>query len=212
MPLDHATAPLQIAVSTGLLPPTLAALLAKQRAEEPETPVRLIETTEKDQQQGLQDGRYCLGVFLSMETQPVSPKTLALWPDELAVALPLRSPLLAFAEVPFEALAQYPLIMWHKGYCSPLGHQLDSLISSAPTTLNVIDRVSSFELMAVLVGAGYGIGFATRSRIACSRALDIVMRPLANGPHPVTTYLALPRSPLPAVERLVRRAQAVTPN
>lgn len=210
MPLDHATAPLQIAVSTGILPPALAALLARQRAEEPETPIHLVETTEKDQQQGLKDGRYCLGLFLSMNEQSLSRNTLALWPDELAVALPLRSPLLAFAEVPFEELAQYPLIMWHKGYCSPLGQQLDSLIASAPTTLNVIDRVSSFELMAVLVAAGYGIGFATRSRIGCSRALDIVMRPLASGPHPVTTYLALPRSPVAAVERLIQRAQAIT--
>jgi DNA-binding transcriptional LysR family regulator len=210
MPLAHATAPLQIAVSTGLMPPALATLLAKQRAEEPETPVRLIETTEKDQHQGLRDGHYCLGFFLSMNEQPPLSKTFALWQDELAVALPSRSPLLAFAEVPLGEVAQYPLIMWRPGYCSPLGQQIDSLLSSATATLNVVDRVNSFELMAVLVAAGYGVGLATKSRISCSRKLNIVMRPLACGRHQVTTYLALPPSPLPAtVERLIQRAKSI---
>ncbi|MBJ7223523.1 MULTISPECIES: LysR substrate-binding domain-containing protein [unclassified Brenneria] len=210
MSLDHATAPLQIAVSTGIMPPALATLLAKQRMEEPETPVRLIETTEKDQHQGLKDGRYCLGLFLSMNETPLARETFALWQDELALALPSRSPLLAFAEVPLGEAVQYPLIMWQRGYCSPLGQQIESLLSSAASKLNVVDRVSSFELMAVLVASGYGIGFATKSRISCSRNLNLVMRPLACGPHQVTTYLALPPSPLSAtVERLIQRAQAI---
>lgn len=210
MPIDHAIAPLQIAVSTGILPPELATLLAKQRAEEPETPVHLIETTEKDQLQGLEDGRYCIGLHLSMRKLPAFRHTLALWQDELAVALPLRSPLLAFTEVPLTEAIQYPLIMWNTEYCAPLGQQIHSLVTPFTTTLNIVDQVKSFELMAVLVAAGYGIGFATRSRIACSRKLDIVMRPLASGPHHVTTYLALPHSPLPAADRLAQRAQAIT--
>lgn len=78
MSLDHATAPLQIAVSTGIMPPALATLLAKQRMEEPETPVRLIETTEKDQHEGLKDGRYCLGLFLSMNEPPLARKAFSL--------------------------------------------------------------------------------------------------------------------------------------
>ncbi|MBF8677651.1 MULTISPECIES: LysR substrate-binding domain-containing protein [Pseudomonas] len=106
-----------------------------------------------------------------------------------------------------------PLIMWQRGYCSPLGQQIESLLSSAASKLNVVDRVSSFELMAVLVASGYGIGLATKSRISCSRNLDLVMRPLANGSHQVTTYLALPHSPMPAtVKRLIQRAQAVANN
>lgn len=64
--------------------------------------------------------------------------------------------------------------------------------------------------MAVLVASGYGIGLATKSRISCSRNLNLVMRPLASGSHQVTTYLALPPSPLSAtVERLIQRAQAI---
>lgn len=188
-------------------------LLAKQRMEEPETPVRLIETTEKDQHQGLKDGRYCLGLFLSMNEPPLARKAFSLWQDELALALPSRSPLLAFAEVPLGEAVPYPLIMWQRGYCSPLGQQIESLLSSAASKLNVVDRVSSFELMAVLVASGYGIGLATKSRISCSRNLDLVMRPLANGSHQVTTYLALPHSPMPAtVKRLIQRAQAVANN
>lgn len=103
--------------------------------------------------------------------------------------------------------------MWQGGYCSPLGQQIESLLSSAASKLNVVDRVSSFKLMAVLVASGYGIGLATKSRISCSRNLDLVMRPLANGSHQVTTYLALTHSPMPAtVKRLIQRAQAVANN
>lgn len=180
--------------------------------EEPETPVRLIETTEKDQHQGLKDGRYCLGLFLSMNVPPLAREAFALWQDELALALPSRSPLLAFAEVPLGEAVQYPLIMWQRGYCSPLGQQIESLLSSVASKLNIVDRVSSFELMAVLVASGYGIGLATKSRISCCRSMNLVMRPLAgNSCYQVTTYLAVPHPPLPAsVTRLIQRAQAVT--
>ncbi|MFJ5483589.1 substrate-binding domain-containing protein [Pectobacterium actinidiae] len=213
MPIDLCINPLQIAVSTGILPPELATLLATQRAEEPETPVQLIATTEEDQLQGLEDGRYCLGLLLSMNKMPASRRALALWQDELAIALPFDSPLLACAEVPLIEAVHYPLIMWNKHCCAPLSEQIDSLMTIPASPLNVVDRVKSFEMMAVLVAAGYGIGFATRSRIACSRKLEIVMRPLANGPHQVTTFLTLPPHPAPAaVERLIQRAQAITPH
>ncbi|HHG5368146.1 TPA: LysR family substrate-binding domain-containing protein [Pseudomonas aeruginosa] len=211
MPIDPAIAPLHIAVSTGMLTPELSALLAKQRAEEPETPVRLVETTEEDQEQGLRDGRYCLGLVLSMRDKPDSEHTFPLWQDEVVVVLPSRSPLLAFAEIPLSEVAQYPLVMWSTGFCTSLGKQIVALMDAPVVSLNVVDRVRSFDLMAVLVAAGYGVGFATQTRVACSRDLGIVTRPLAEGPHYATTYLTLPRAPLPpAVDRLVKRAQAVT--
>lgn len=48
--------------------------------------------------------------------------------------------------------------------------------TSPPVTskLNVVDHAKSFELMAVLVAAGYGIGFAGKSRIDTTRKFGIV--------------------------------------
>lgn len=212
MSLYPTAAPLQIAVPSGPLPPALAAVLTRQRAEEPESPVRLVETTEQERLEGLEDGRYCLSLGLSLASgqQPLPQDSLALWKDELAVAVPLLSPLLAFPEIPLKDAAKYPLILWHPECYGAVGQQIEALLASAVPTLQVAERVRSFELMAVVVSAGYGIGFAALSRIVAARKLEIAMRPLAGGPHTIVAYLTQPRAPLPApVKRLVGRFQAL---
>jgi siroheme synthase (precorrin-2 oxidase/ferrochelatase) len=55
MPPEPAIAPLQIAVTTGTISPFLTALLSKQRIEEPQTPVHIIETSTEEQYQGIKE-------------------------------------------------------------------------------------------------------------------------------------------------------------
>lgn len=206
-------APLQIAVSSGPLPPALAVVLTRQRAEEPESPVRLVETTEQEQLEGLQDGRYCLGLGLSLasDDQFLPQDSLALWEDELAVAVPLLSPLLAFAEIPLKEAAQYPLVLWHPKCYGTVSQQIEALLASTNPALQVTEYVTSFELMAVMVSAGYGIGFAAKSRIVAARKLEIAMRPIAGKPSTIVTYLMKPSPSLPpSVERLVNRFQSIS--
>ncbi len=82
------------------------------------------------------------------------------------------------------------------------------LLSSATSKLNVVDHAKSFELMAVLVAAGYGIGFAGKSRIDTARKLGIVMRPLAGSPNDLSTYLLRSHSMRSSsAERLIERAR-----
>lgn len=210
MPPEPAITPLQIAVTTGTISPFLTALLSKQRIEEPQTPVHIVETSTEDQYQGIKDGRYCLGLSLAAEEHHPSVQSLPLWQDELAVAVPPLSPLLRFANIPLQEIAQYPLVMWCKGACHPIDRQIESLLDSIPAKLKIVDWVESFELMMVLIASGYGIGIHTKSRIKALRGLDIVMRPLAGDTNLVTTYLISPYQLLPsAVERVVRRAKAI---
>lgn len=205
MPAKHT--PLKITVPTGAMTLPLAALLAKQREEEPETPLRLIETTMEDQLLGLEDGRYCLGFSLTQAKYRPTLQATPLWRDEVMVAVPAQSPLLAFDKIPLKEATRYPLILWNGKGCEVLRQQIDSLLGSAEKEFHVAERVSSFGLMAILITAGYGIGFCTQSWISASRMMDIEIRPLADQPHYVTTYLIHPRQSITtSVDRVIQRA------
>ncbi len=203
---DHL--PLRIAVSFGVPCPPLASLLARQRAEEPQVPVRLHEVTLAEQLSGLEDGRYDGGLALT-DAPGSSLSARPLWRDELALALPVRSPLLAFAEVPLEETAQYPLVRWCTQACEPVSRLVDTLLGQH-ASFSQAAYARSYDLMAVLVAAGYGIGLGAKSHLAASRKMDIVMRPLAGDRHPLTAYfLRSDSGTLAPVDRLVERAQAI---
>ena len=205
---NHGYVPLHIAVAPNALLAPLGALLAKQRAEEPETPIRVIETTKQDQEKGLIEGRYTLGL------SPTAPEeeslcSMPLWRDELAVAVPLRSPLLAVAEISLEQVARYPLVLLNQGSDETPGQLIDSLLKAAKTAPAIAEQVHSFELMMALIAAGYGIGIDTKSRISALHRMGIVMRPLAGKPHYIITHLVQPCRPRSnAVDRLIQRAHA----
>lgn len=200
--------PLRIAVSFGTLSPQLASLLARQRAEEPQTPVRLHEVTLAEQLHGLEEGRYDGGLALT-STAGHALSAQPLWHDELAVALPARSPLLAFAAIPLEEAARYPLVRWCAQACDPVSRLVDRLFDKGRSPSQTV-CVQTYELMAVLVAAGYGIGVGAKSRIVAARKLDIAMRPLAGDRHELVTYFLRPDSgTLASVDRLAGRAQAI---
>lgn len=195
-------------MSFGVPSPFLASLLAQQRAEEPQFPVQLHEVTMSEQLRGLEDGQYHGGLALtSAPGRSLSARPL--WCDELAVALPVRSPLLAFAEVPLDEAARYPFVRWCTPACEPVSRLVDTLLSEhslCPHTM----YARTYDLMIVLVAAGYGIGLGAKSRLAASRKMNIVMRPLAGNRHPLITYFLRPGAgALAPVDRLAERAQAI---
>lgn len=199
---------LKLAVSADALSPQLATLLALQRAEEPETAVLLQEVASGDLVKGLENGNYDIGMALATASADLSLNTQLLWGDELALAVPLRSPLLAHAEVSLDALLHYPLVRWCLRSCETLCNQVDALLGPDEHSAR---ELTSFELMAVLVAAGYGVGIAPRSRIVQARGLGVAMRPLANGPYLIRTQLLQSsQGHAPAAARFVERAAKVT--
>jgi DNA-binding transcriptional LysR family regulator len=198
---------LKLAVLADALSPQLATLLALQRTEEPETTVLLQEVAPEELVDGLESGRYNLGMALA--TKPPARNALPLWADELVLAVPLRSPLLARPEVSLDALLQYPLLQWCPRACVALSQQLEALRVNEGQGHSALE-IASFERMAVLVAAGYGVGIAPRSRVVQARSWGVAMRPLANGPHLIRTQLLLPvEGWTPAVERFAERAAKV---
>ena len=179
--------------------PRLASLLALQRAEEPETSVVVHEASEASLFEGLADGRYDIGIVMADTPAPHLRADL-LWQDELAVALPERSPLLSYPAVPVDKLRPYTLFE-----CCP--RACEALFGPQPA---IPYRSTSFALMAVQVAAGYGVGIAPRPLLERSRNWGVVMRSLADSTYRFGTHLIRPeRADSPAIDRFFKRGQTV---
>jgi len=187
--------------------PRLASLLALQRAEEPATLILPQEVAAGDMIRGLEEGTYDAGIALAGTMAVSAMNAQPLWSDELALAVPLRSPLLAYTEVPLDALLHYPLLQWCLRACDALSQQVTARFGPE---MHPVKEVTSFDLLAVLVAAGFAVGIAPRSHIARARGWGVAMRPLANGPYLIgTQLLRKPHGSAPAVERFAERAEKV---
>ena len=121
---------LRIALSDGITPSRLPALLARCREEDPETEVRLFEVPLAQQLNGLRDDLYDAGFSMADEVGDgiiVEPA----WEDELMVAVPARHPLLAYKRVPPEEVLRHPLVLGDPAICEGHARQIDRILRKA---------------------------------------------------------------------------------
>lgn len=208
--MHDATSPhprLRLAVAPGVPSSQLSALLARQRAEEPGVTLTFFEVAGDALLEGLLEGRYDVGMSLQGHSDPAL-KTQPLWTETMAVAMPPRFRLFDQAKLTIAHLQDYPVYRWQAEVCPPLDERLASLM---PTDQENIQRVTSFEMLALWVAAGYGVGVSARSRIERAHGWGITVRPLADGPYEIVTYLQRPHAQADSVsERFERRAMQVT--
>lgn len=184
----------------------LSALLALQRAEEPEVAIAFFEVEGVELAMGLSEGRYDAGLSLE-ELDASYLKSQPLWIEKMAVVMPLRFPLLNHGKLPITDLLNHPLFRWPAENCPLLDQRLSSLLPAGQQTYQ---SVTSFEMMALWVAAGYGVGITAQSRIERARGWGLSMRPLSDGPYEIVTYLQQLHEPTnPASERFERRALQV---
>ncbi len=198
-------AQLRIALSDGVTPSRMPALLAWCREEDPEVEFRLHEVPLSQQIQGLQDELYDVGFAQSDE---VGAHILAepVWRDPLRVAVPARHELAALARIPLDEVLCFPLVLCDRHVCEGHAQQVDRALRMADRDPLVVDRVGSFELMMMLVAAGFALGLAGDSQLAASRHPGVVARPLAGRSPMLTTYLLRPgRDPSQELARFVER-------
>lgn len=188
----------------------LASLLRCQRAQEPETRIAVTEVPFGKLKSGIADGCYDAGLALAT-VEDTSITGQPLWRDDLVVVVPVRSPLLAYTHVPPGALADYPVIDWCPDACETLYRRVHQALKEVEANVTVVQHVRTFDVMAVLVSAGYGVGLCERSRIAgCARMLNIAMRPLVGGSRFLTTHLLFREAgPSSRINRLARRATGI---
>ncbi|MDH1177225.1 LysR family substrate-binding domain-containing protein [Achromobacter mucicolens] len=196
-------AQLRLAIAPGVSSSQLSALLALQRAEEPEVSIAFSEVAGDELLDGLREGRYDVGMSLQGASDPAL-ETQSLWIEHMAVAMPLRFPLLDQASLTIADLQNYPIFRWRDEACSSLDRRLLSLQAADQQNLQY---VTSFEMMALWVSAGYGVGVSAQSRIKHAHGWGVSMRPLDDGSHEIVTHLHRPQGQAnPVSERFERRA------
>jgi DNA-binding transcriptional LysR family regulator len=152
-----------------------------------------------------------LGNSLLAQTKKRDLKALPLWNDGLVVTVPERSPMLAHAKVPLEVLGRYPLVKWTPQASEVISFLIDEILREIDVAPEAVQHVPSFELMAVWVAAGYGVGFGQRSRIAAAREWGVVMRPLAGSQRIIKNYiLCSDTSNNPSAGRFTKRAALIS--
>ncbi|MDD1786477.1 LysR family transcriptional regulator [Burkholderia gladioli] len=179
---------LRIALSDGITPSRLSALLALCRQDEPEVEIRLFEVSLSQQIKGLHDDLYDVGLAQSDE---VGDGILAapVWSDPLMVAVPNRHPLLTHKRIPLDEVLRYPLVLCDPQVCEGYARQVARVLRAVDREPLVAEQVTSFDLMMALVAAGFALGLAGASQIAANREQGIVARPLAGRAPMLTTYL-----------------------
>ena len=200
---------LRIALSDGITPSRLPALLALCRQEEPEVEIRLTEVPLAQQIKGLHDDLYDVG-FARADEVGDGIIALPVWRDPLMVAVPARHPLLAHKRIPLEELLRYPLVLGDPQACEGLARQIERVLRRVDMEPLVAERVASCDLMMALVSAGFALGLTGAAHIATSREQGVVARPLAGRSPMLMTYLLrLDGEPSETLARFIGRVQAI---
>lgn len=182
---------LRIALSDGISPSRLAALLALCRAEEPEVEIRLFQMPFDQQVKGLRSDLFDAGFAQSAD---VGEGVIAVpaWAEPLVVAVPIRHPLLTHKQIPLEELLRYPLVLCHPEQCEGPSRQIERVLRTVDIEPQVAEHVTTHDLLLTLIAAGYGVGLTTATQIDSCRHRDVLVRPLVGQPIVLTTYLLRP--------------------
>ncbi|MCR1762025.1 LysR substrate-binding domain-containing protein [Pseudomonas aeruginosa] len=199
----------RVALSDGITPSRLPALLALCRQEEPEVELRFFEVPLSQQIKGLHDDLYDVGFAQSDEVGDGIVAT-PVWSDALMVAVPARHPLLAHKRIPLNELLRYPLVLCDPQVCEGHAKHIERVLRRADMEPLIAERVASCDLMMALVSAGLALGFTGAARIAANPDSVVVARPLALRMPPLTTYLLYPDGePSDVLARFIERVQAI---
>jgi len=200
---------LRIALSDGITPSRLPALLALCRQEEPEVEIRLTEVPLSQQIKGLHDDLYDVG-FARADEVGDGIVAMPVWSDPLMVAVPARHPLLTHKRIPLEELLRYPLVLCDPQACEGHARQVERVLRRVDMEPLVAERVASCDLMMALVSAGFALGLTGAAHITASREQGVVARPLAGRSPLLTTYLLrLDGEPSETLARFIERVQAI---
>ncbi|MBN9408190.1 LysR family transcriptional regulator [Variovorax sp.] len=203
---------LRIAISDALAQPRMTELFTLCREEDPEVEIRLFEMPVTQLVRAVQQDEVDAGFTLFHEPGQ-GYTTEPLWHDEVAVAMPARHPLFGRKRVKLADAVQYPLILAHPELCQGGYAYVDAMLKQLPPAHlppMIAEHVSGHESMLMLIGAGYGVGFAIESQMANFQRPDVVMRPMETGMPPVTTYLMRGATPpSEQVAKFIERARRI---
>lgn len=179
---------LRIALSDGITPSRLPALLALCRQDEPDVEIRFFEVPLSQQIRGMSEDSYDVG-FAQSDDVGDGIIAVPVWGEPLMVALPERHPLLKYKRIPLDEVLRYPLVLCDPKICEGYSRQVERVLRHTDVEPLIAERVASFDLMMVLVAAGFALGLAGALNVTACREFGVVARPLARRSPMLTTYL-----------------------
>lgn len=149
---------LRIALSDGVTPSRLPALLARSREEDPEVEIRLFEVPLDQQIKGLHSDLYDAGFSMAEDAGDGIIVTPA-WEDELMVAVPARHPVLAFKQIPLKEVLRHPLALGDPAVCEGHARQVDRFLRTCGQEPLIaqrgdLRRDDDFSLRRLSIGLG----------------------------------------------------------
>lgn len=198
---------LHLAIAPGVPTNRLAQALKVQREQAPEVTVRVHEVSAGEMRAGLQDGCYDVGLSLTDEADVEDLSSQPWWRERMVAVLPARFSLMAQADLSLDDLLRFPVLRWPAEACHALEQQLSALGGGRR---DAIQEVTSFDMLALQVATGYGVGVTAESRSARAGGWGITMRPFSDGPYELVTYLswAATRSN-PIAEQFIQRMRLI---
>lgn len=197
-----------LAIAPGVPSTRLAQVLTVKREQAPEVSVRVHEVSAGELRAGLQDGCYDVGLSLTDETDvEVDLSSQPWWRERMVAVLPAGFPLAAQAELTLDDLLRFSMLRWPAEACDALEQRISALSGGRR---DGVREVTSFDMLALQVAAGYGVGVTAESRSARAGGWGITMRPLSDGPYELVTYLswAATRSN-PIAEQFIQRMSLI---
>ncbi|AVD90038.1 LysR family transcriptional regulator [Pseudomonas sp. SWI44] len=182
---------LRIAVSAPLPPTPLASFLARCREEEPETNIRIFETSSPQQLRGLRDALYDIGLARSSSVDDGF-VALPIWEESMYLAVSVRHPLLTYKEVPLPLAMGYRLIIMDEKVHEGTFTQVEQALTMLQCPPAIVERVTSTDLMMTLVAAGYGVAFIGEYQANSCKYEGVIARPISDPCPRLTTYLLRP--------------------
>lgn len=197
---------LHLAIAPGVPSTRLAQLLILQREQAPQVTVRVHEVSAGELRAGLQDGCYDVGLSLIDEADVEDLSSQSWWRERMVAVLPAGSPLMAQADLTLDDLLRFSVLRWPAEVCDALEKRISALSGGRRAA---IQDMTSFDMLALQVAAGYGVGVTAESRGA-REGWGITMRPLSGGSYELVTYLswATARSN-PIAEQLIQRMRLI---
>lgn len=184
-------------------------MFALQREQAPEVAVKVHEVSAGELRAGLQAGWYDVGLSLNMGAD-LDFSCEPLRRERMVAVVPAGHASLGRAGLHLEDLLQFPMLRWSAETCDALEQHMSVLFAGREPGIR---EVTSFEMMALLVSAGYGVGITAESRSDRLAGWGITMRPISNGSYELVTCIVLAASrSSPVAEQFVQRMRRIAEN
>ncbi|MGE8067531.1 LysR family transcriptional regulator [Pseudomonas sp. NPDC089569] len=183
-------------------------LFAQYQKTDPKIQLCIFETPEHQVVEALKCGKFD-AVISPTNIAIEGFKSTPLWSDSLAIVIPVGHPLSASKEIGIDNLSEYQLI-----FLKPLSYHFINehlnLENKKSTMKNLTsERVSSLEMMILLLSSDSRVGVATHSQLLTYNHPKIIIRSMAPNTPKIISYMTTSNQPPEHLKLLFKCLQLI---